>query len=143
MKIAILLQITATFILTGLSWFVQRVHYPLFHWVPQSEFQQFHLEHVSRTNLLIFSLLPIELFTSALAAFYGFPGLSHMQWTIGFVLLLGICLSTILIQIPIHSKLSQEKTEELIHRLVLTHWIRTALWSTRTILLATFIYRRL
>ncbi|NBX67749.1 MAG: hypothetical protein EBR01_02150 [Proteobacteria bacterium] len=135
MSTVVLLQALSTFLLTGLSWFVQVVHYPLFNLVPKSEFSKFHSAHVARTNLLILVLLPIEVVTSAFTAYYGSPGLTHHEWILGFVLTLSICICTATVQMPIHAKLAQEKDDELIRRLVLSHWIRTILWSAHTALL--------
>jgi len=139
MAVVVLLQILSTYLLTGLSWYVQLVHYPLFHFVPKAEFQQFHLNHVARTNVIVLFLLPIEVVTSALTAYYGFPGFTRMHWVIGLILIAAICLCTAVVQMPLHKKLSQEKKEEWIERLVLTHWIRTALWTARTALLGGLI----
>lgn len=141
MAVVVLLQIISTFLLTGLTWYVQLVHYPLFHFIPKADFKQFHLGHVTRTNLIVLTFLPIEVFTSAITAYYGFPGLSHNQWILGFLVSVAICLCTIVIQMPLHAKLSQEKTDEVIDRLVLSHWIRTALWSMRVALLGGMILR--
>jgi hypothetical protein len=135
MSIVVLLQIISTFLLTGLSWYVQLVHYPLFHFVSSSEFHQFHKAHVIRTNVMVLSLLPIEIITTCLTALYGFPGLTHTQWMFGAVLLLGICLLTVTVQMPIHNKLSNEKSKDDIEKLTRSHWIRTALWSLRLALL--------
>jgi len=131
----VLLQALSTFLLTGLSWFVQVVHYPLFHWVPKNEFPKFHSAHVARTNILILVLLPIEVVTSAFTAYYGAPGLNHYEWILGFILTLSICICTAAVQMPIHAKLAQEKNDHLIRQLVLSHWIRTILWSAHSALL--------
>ena len=143
MAIVVLMQIVSTFLLTGLSWYVQLVHYPLFHFVSASEFHQFHKAHVSRTNVIVLTLLPIEIVTTCITAVYGFPGLTHAQWILGGVLLLGICLLTITVQMPLHTKLSTQKSEDNIEKLTRSHWIRTALWSLRLALLCVCLLRYL
>ncbi len=136
MNLIVLIQVFATFFLAGLSWFVQWVHYPLFHYVSESTFSDFHKAHVVRTQVLIFLLLPVEIVTSAMTAIYGFRGLAHSLWVVNFIFVIGICLSTLFIQMPIHRQLSLEKSSKLIDLLVLSHGLRTALWTFRSAFLA-------
>ena len=143
MVTVVVLQILSTFLLTGLSWYVQLVHYPIFHYISESQFSQFHKAHVVRTQMIIFTLLPIELVTSSLTALYGFPGLPQSQWILGWILLILICLSTALVQMPLHSKLATSKSSQLIEKLILSHWLRTALWSVRFSMLAGFLFQAL
>lgn len=135
----VLIQVLVTFMITGLSWYVQIAQYPLFQYVSEADFKNFHFQHVARTNVVIMALLPAEMVTSAITAYYGFPGLSHRSWILGFMLTLAICLCTALIQIPLHSKLSKGKDVQAIRKLVHSHWIRTLLWSLRTALLLLWV----
>jgi hypothetical protein len=143
MVTAVVLQIISTFLLTGLSWYVQLVHYPLFHHVTEVNFSEFHKAHVARTNLMVLPLLPVELITSAITAIDGFPGLTHSQWWLGLALVVLICLSTWLIQIPLHEKLANQKNGAVIDQLVLSHWLRTLLWTVRSSLLCGLLIRYL
>ncbi|MBM4303946.1 MAG: hypothetical protein FJ112_06430 [Deltaproteobacteria bacterium] len=143
MTIVVLLQIFSTFFLGGLSWFVQWVHYPLFHQVGEADFKQFHKKHVALTNGIICALLPMEIVTTSLTAYYGYPGLTQTEWWLGSLMLILIVLSTFLVQIPLHKKLSEGKSKTAINSLVLSHTFRTMLWSLRALLLGKLMLNRL
>lgn len=51
-----------------------------------------------------------------------------------------VWLSTFLLQVPIHGKLSGVKDDVLIERLVKTNWIRTAAWSIKALFMTTIIF---
>ncbi len=136
-----LLQFAATLFMTGLIWFVQIVHYPLFatvltHTTP-SDFRVYETRHANRTGWVVFPPMALELLT-ALAAL--FPHLrpaflSHTEAIASATLVLLIWASTGLLQVPLHNRLASKPTAETIRRLILSNWLRTALWTARAILL--------
>ncbi len=120
--------------MTGLIWFVQIVHYPLFS-VVSSAFPDYEIAHTKRTTWVVAPAMLTELATGALLAleppaFLGRPG----SWTnlalIGF-----IWISTFAWQVPQHTTLARGFSIEAHRRLVETNWIRTAAWSVRAVLL--------
>jgi hypothetical protein len=141
-----LAQYAATLFMTGLIWFVQIVHYPLFASVNASStpaaFRSYAARHASRTGLVVFPPMFVELLT-ALAALL--PGLrpaflSQTAAVTSATLVVLIWVSTGLLQVPLHNRLAANaKTQETIRRLVLSNWLRTALWSARAVLVSVAI----
>ncbi|NJK90539.1 MAG: hypothetical protein HC904_01130 [Blastochloris sp.] len=52
-----------------------------------------------------------------------------------FALLVLIWLSTFLLQMPQHFRLEKNKNHQAIHHLILGNWVRTLLWSLRSLAL--------
>ena len=126
------LNVISAFLLTGVIWTIQLVHYPSFHFIDKLSFTNFHNFHERRISIIVMPLMLIELITSI--ALY-----IHNMWSIVFTLnLLVVVLiwcSTFFVQVPIHSILSQKKDKDLTEKLVNTNWIRTFLWSMRMLLI--------
>ena len=132
-----LAQLTATLLMTGLIWFVQIVHYPLFTSVGGPVFVAYARRHANRTGYVVGGPMLIELGTS-LAALA--PGLrpsffaAAPAWSSAALTLL-IWVTTGLLQVPQHERLGQVHDLQIIDQLVSGNWIRTTLWSIRSVLL--------
>ncbi|WP_263375251.1 hypothetical protein [Granulicella aggregans] len=144
--ILFLAQFAATLFMTGLIWFVQIVHYPLFASVhahtSSDAFRTYENSHANRTSFVVFPPMAVELLT-ALAAL--FPRLrpaflSQTAAITSAVLVLAIWASTGLLQVPLHNRLAANPTAATIRSLVLSNWLRTALWTARAILLTNVFF---
>lgn len=129
-----LINFSSSCFMTGLIWFVQVVHYPSFlnYSTNSSGFREFHSKHVLRTGLLVIPVMLIELGTSIALSLSSFP-VPNINVT-GLVIVIIIWISTFLLQAPTHNKLQKGFDESLIRRLIHTNWIRTTLWSIKTLL---------
>jgi hypothetical protein len=125
------LHIFSTLAMTGIIWFVQIVHYPLFRDVETSGFKRFEAGHSTRTSYLVAPLMVLEagcaialvlLLTNRPAVWMGL-GLLGVVW-----------LSTFLLQVPQHRRLSHGFDPVAHRRLIRTNWIRTAAWTLRALL---------
>jgi hypothetical protein len=142
-------QILATAMMTGIIWFVQIVHYPLFLKVPLEGFVSYEQSHTVRTGFVVAPLMLLEMGTAiglvGLSLFSGEKtsiGLSPLHLgALGCLLL--IWASTFLIQVPLHQLLEQRADPKAMELLVSTNWIRTILWSIRLGLLALLIAPRI
>jgi len=142
-------QILATAMMTGIIWFVQIVHYPLFLKVPLEGFVSYEQSHTVRTGFVVAPLMLLEMGTAiglvGLSLFSGEKtsiGLSPLHLgALGCLLL--IWASTFLIQVPLHQLLEQRADPKAMELLVSTNWIRTILWSIRLGLLSLLIAPRL
>lgn len=133
MSSLLLLHAAATLAMTGVIWFVQVVHYPLFPSAAIGDFAGFARSHQTRTSWLVVPLMAAELGTAvALAATSPEPTRALALW--GLALLATIWLSTALIQVPLHRSLSLGFDSAVARQLVRTNWIRTAAWSARSVL---------
>ncbi|MFM7749342.1 MAG: hypothetical protein ACKOTF_15395 [Opitutaceae bacterium] len=126
----------ATLFMTGVIWFVQIVHYPLFGRVGVAEFPAYEREHARRTGWVVGPAMVVELLLAlALAARGGV-----LAWA-GLALLGVIWASTAFVQVPLHRRLERGADTAARRRLVRTNWIRTAAWTARAVI-ATVIAAR-
>ncbi len=124
----LLLQVVTCAIMTGIIWIVQVVHYPTFNYLSASEFPAFHRFHEKYTSYIVIPVMTVELSTSLTTVTIE-PN-KFIHWlSLGCLLLIWIC--TFFISVPLHKLLSKGKNTHVIERLILTNWIRTALWNTR------------
>lgn len=118
----------------GVIWFVQVVHYPLFAKTGRSEFGAYEQQHTALTAWVVAPPMLLELATAVLLFWLKPTGVSTGQLSIGLALLVVIWLSTALIQVPCHNRLSQSFDAAVHRRLVVSNWIRTIAWSLRALL---------
>lgn len=120
----------ATIAMTGVIWFVQVVHYPLFAAVGAEQFLAFEARHVRRTTWVVAPLMLVELATTAALALAPATR-GPLTWS-GIALLAVAWLSTAFLQVPLHRRLERGFDPDAARRLVATNWIRTVAWTART-----------
>ena len=123
----------ATLFMTGLIWFVQVVHYPLFHRV-ENGFADYHRHHVQRTGWVVGPPMLIEAVSAGWIAVAPPGGVPREAAIAGILLLLAIWLSTALAQSPAHRRLSGGFDAPTIARLVRSNAVRTVGWTLRSVL---------
>ena len=134
-SIILLIQILATAMMTGIIWFVQIVHYPLFTKIPKEGFTRYEQAHTVRTGWVVAPLMVLELGTALLLLFYR-PLSTSPIYLAALGCLILIWLSTFLVQVPLHGVLEKQSDHRAMLLLDRTNWIRTILWSLRLGLLA-------
>ena len=118
----------ATWLMVGVIWIVQLVHYPMFAFLDQREFSRSHAFHSSAISFVVLPAMVVELVLAGLILM-GKPNAASIT---GFALVLLIWAATFLIMIPIHNKLGAGGYQlDLIHSLVRWNWVRTVAWSVR------------
>lgn len=131
--VVLIVHAAATWFMTGLIWFVQIVHYPLFAKVGAAAFKDYEHDHQRKTTWVV---APIMLIEAAAATILVVPLLSvadsRLAW-LGLALLAVVWLSTFLVQVPLHAALELAPSRETMNRLVLTNWVRTAAWTARAV----------
>lgn len=141
MKWILLTNAAATLMMTGLIWFVQIVHYPLFGQVGKSDFAFYEASHSSLTTLVVMPLMLIELLTAFLLVAQK-PVDASAFWLVAGLLLIGVIwLTTFFVSVPQHNILSRGFDEQAHRTLVLTNWIRTLAWSARSLILLFLLAR--
>ena len=132
MSLLIAIHAASTFYMTGLIWFVQGVHYPLFAGVGEDGFPSYATRHASRTTLVVGPPMLAELGTAiALLSMAPASGPTALYMA-GLVLLAVIWITTALVQVPQHDRLQQGFDARIVRALVNRNWIRTVAWSLRS-----------
>lgn len=138
----LLAQLLSTLTMTGLIWFVQVVHYPLF---ALAKDRVFASVHATRTTYVVAPLMLLELASSLLLlrAAWRSPAIPAAEAWVAAALVGVIWLSTALLQVPLHTRLQARHSAEDAQRLVSTNWIRTAAWTLRAALVLQWTARSL
>ncbi len=128
----LLAHAATTLAMTGVIWFVQLVHYPLFALVGADGAVAYSLAHQSRTARLVVPLMLGEAVAAAALPFV--VTAASRPWALAGLLLLGVVwLSTALLQVPLHRRLAAAADPAAVRRLVRSNWIRTVAWSLRSL----------
>lgn len=136
LKFILLAHLAATLIMTGIIWFVQVVHYPLFSQVNQSSFIMYGAAHSRLTTWVVGPPMLVEAVTAVLLllASREHGDINFGVLWIGFGLLVLIWLSTIVLQVPRHTMLGKGFDAAAHRQLVVSNWVRTTAWSARSML---------
>jgi len=126
-----LVQVLATAMMTGIIWFVQIVHYPLFSKIPPQGFVSYELLNTTATGLLVGPIMLVEISTAFLLLILRSPVAFQLVYLLALGCLILVWLSTFFLQVPLHSLLSSRPDTEAMRSLVLTNWIRTLFWTLR------------
>ena len=121
--------------MTGVVWFVQLVHYPLFSFADKNYFPEFSKTHSQNAGYVVILPMIAELVTSILLLISNSSSGNYYYYKAAFILLVIIWISTFLIQVPSHKRLLCGYNRSEIKFLVKYNWIRTAAWSTRAVIL--------
>lgn len=127
--------------MTGLVWFVQVVHYPLFAYV-EGDFVRYEQLHTVRTGWVVAPVMLAELGSSILLVLNP-RFMTRTEASIGLALVIALWVSTWALQVPQHTTLSQGYDAAAQRFLVSSNWLRTLLWSVRSGLLLYWLGRAL
>ena len=120
-------------IMVGVIWVIQLVHYPSFRFTDREKYVSFQIFHMRNISFIVVPVMILEFLSGLLLVLYHSNYESLLR--ISFILLLIIWLVTALFFAQIHQKLSKGYDETLVRNLVSLNWIRTLLWTIRTIII--------
>lgn len=128
----VLLHLVATAYMTGLIWFVQLAHYPLLADVGEPSFRRYQQHNLARTTWAVLPVMVAELLLAVALSIWPPPERAAMAW-LGLGLAVAIWLSTFVLQVPCHTRLQSGFDARAWRRLVGSNWLRTVLWTARTV----------
>ena len=141
MSAALIANLASTLFMTGLIWFVQIVHYPLFAAVGSDVFAAYSRSHQVLTTFVVGPPMLVEALTAGILVIARPAGIpAWMPWA-GLVLVAILWLSTATLQVPAHARLSSGFDPAVGASLVATNWIRTIGWSLRAILVCAMAWQ--
>ncbi len=137
----LLVHLAATLFMTGLIWFVQLVHYPLFPGVGIPGWTAYAAAHARRTRWVVGPPMLVEAITALLLVLRRPPAVSTSWAWIGLGLLAVVWLSTAFVQVPRHRLLAGGFDADAARALVATNWLRTLAWTARAALALAMVAR--
>lgn len=135
----LIVNAAATWLMTGVIWIVQLVHYPLFARVGGEGFPAYHAAHSNRISLVVGPAMLTEAATAVLVAVMRPEGVAAWAAWLGVGLVAITWLATALLAVPQHGRLSTGFDAAAHRRLVAGNWVRTAAWSARGVLVAAML----
>lgn len=133
MKIATLVCAASAWWMTGLVWFVQVVHYPLFANVGSESFREYHAQHVRRTQFVVMLPMVLEL-VLAIYISVGKQGLDLALGLAGVMCISLVWLMTGVRQLKDHEALSKGFNEEAQARLLKGNFWRSVVWLGHSVI---------
>lgn len=124
-----------TLYMVGIIWLVQIIHYPLFKFVNESNFVEYHKLHLKRTSIVIAIPMVLELLTAVTLIIFDAGYRNNFLFLSANLLLALIWITTFFISVPKHNILAKGFNPSAIHSLIQTNWIRTLAWTLRAALL--------
>ncbi len=140
LELIFVLHLASTFVMMGIIWFIQVVHYPLLNRLTRDSMQTYYDAHIRPTTFVVLPPMVIELITGLILLLIPNDIITFRQAAIGLALLLIIWLSTMLLHVPKHRVLATGYDAVVHHALVRSNWIRTLAWSCRGVLVAYAIW---
>ncbi|MHB8867081.1 MAG: hypothetical protein ACYC6N_32365 [Pirellulaceae bacterium] len=135
----LLVHLASTLVMVGVIWFVQIVHYPLMAQVARSDFTAYEREHQHRTTFIVAPTMLVEAVTAIVLLAIPPAGMGRILPAAGASLLAVIWLSTFLVQVRQHTRLSTGFHAITHRRLVRYNWLRTVSWTARGILVLAMV----
>lgn len=143
LPVLLLVHAGATWLMVGLIWFVQLVHYPLMGIIGgchPATWQAFATAHQRRTTWIVAPTMCVEagctlalvVISSGSHQTLDMPG-RFIPWA-GLALLGAAWSTTFFAHVPLHAKLGRRFDTHDHARLVSLNWIRTGAWSARGLL---------
>ena len=130
-NVALIANTAATFVMVGIIWFVQHVHYPLLASVTVEHASTVALEHQRRTGHVVGVPMAVEGVSTLVLLVERPEGVSVIWPWIGAVLLAVALGSTVLLSVPLHARMAANPAADTGRRLVVTNWPRTIAWTLR------------
>jgi hypothetical protein len=123
--------------MTGLIWVIQLLHYPSYNYIQLEKFKDYQNFHTNRITYIVGPVMLLEVFSGI---FLTLQNDWTTLYTLNFIGLCIIWLSTLFFSIPAHNKLNNGFNGQVISNLIKTNWIRTLTWTIRAILLLDLLF---
>jgi|694.fasta_scaffold47911_5 hypothetical protein len=128
-RILLITCAAATWWMTGLIWFVQSVHYPLFKQVGHDQFPEYHAAHCRLTKRVVMLPMLLELVLALTIAFRSTGNQAYLAYAGGFFAVI-TWLMTFFRQLKDHDQLSSGYNAQSHQRLLSGNFPRALIWTS-------------
>lgn len=137
----LILALVASWMMTGIIWFVQWVHYPMFNRVGEAHFAHYEQTHTRRTFQVLLAPLGLEALSGVVLLFGFTAQVLQSPVLLAILGLQGLIYAlTFFVQMPLHRILEAGFSEGAYRRLVSSNWSRTVLWTLKSLLLTRLLF---
>lgn len=141
MELIVTANLASTWMMVGVIWFVQVVHYPLLSVVPVDAARATALEHQPRTARVVGLPMAVEGVTTLWLMFDRPDGVQWwLAWAGGVTVAVSL-LSTVLLSVPRHTRMAEHPDASVGRELVVTNWPRTISWTVHGLVCAAIALR--
>jgi len=130
----LIFNLVCSLLMTGVIWFVQIVHYPLFHKVSGDTFKTYEKNHQKLTSFVVVPLMLGESASAVLMIIIAHDMIPSFLMWINFLFVVAIWAVTFSVQVPLHRKLANGYDSKYVDLLVRTNSIRVVLWTVKSAL---------
>lgn len=134
-----LLQLLVTWIMAGMMWYAQVVHYPLYNKIKEG-FVDYERSHIRRAAYLLGPLMLIEAITAIILIRIVPHGTEQVLAWVNLILLISIWIITFLFQLTYHQKLRVQFSKKWIKGLITSNRIRCLLWTIKGVVITFMTY---
>ncbi len=135
---ALVAGVAASWVMTGVIWFVQVVHYPLLAAL-RSDVSATSAEHRWRTTVVVALPMAVQgLATLVLLASPPPEVWGPSPWVAAVLLAVALGV-TAFVSVPLHVRMTETGDVKAGERLVATNWWRTAAWSGHAVILTVML----
>jgi uncharacterized membrane protein len=135
----LIISTVAAWGMVGVIWTIQIVHYPMLATMSALTPVTAAVDHQRRISWVVGPLMAAEGVTALVLLFDRPPTMGWVSAWLAAGLLGAALLSTVLLQVPLHTRLAGGHDDEVARRLITTNWVRTVAWTGRGALLATVV----
>jgi hypothetical protein len=135
MSLLFVIHLFVTLFLLGLIWVVQIVQYPLFKEIPEKSFPEYESDYQVKITYLVMPTMICELVTGIMLLVLDSVHLTRTIQISNLLMIIITWISTAMIQVPCHKRLLEAFNSDVHRRLVRSNWIRTLVWTARSLML--------
>lgn len=137
--VLVFVQLLFTWCMLGVTAFSQIVHYPLYQQIKEG-FVQYERSHLKRAGALIGPLMLLEAISAILLVGFSTSGPAARLAVINLILLIFIWLTTFLLSVYQHQRLSARFSKQVLHELISSNWINAILWFAKGVVLTSILW---
>lgn len=139
LSVALLGNLCASVLMTGIVSFIQFVQYPLLNHISSFDFTCYFKKYISRITWIIYPVMIIEIGFASWLSFLPLQPKLQIPILISYILLALITMNTFLIQTPLIQKLQLSFDKKILSKILLYNRIRFFSCLLRTLVLCWII----
>lgn len=139
LSVALLGNLCASVLMTGIVSFIQFVQYPLLNHISSFDFTCYFKKYISRITWIIYPVMIIEIGFASWLSFLPLQPKLQIPILISYILLALITMNTFLIQTPLIQKLQLSFDKKILSKILLYNRIRFFSCFLRTLVLCWII----